>query len=580
METHWNLVKIAEQGDAMITRTTVALRDSGRKELATLADKLPETMADDGEPIRVVFAGQYGSGKSSAMRVLTGRKEIQVGDGIVTTAATPYRWHGLELIDTPGVWASRPDHDEITLEAITKADLIAYFTTNELMDSCVADGFRKLVLEAGKGEVLLVVVNKMDRHQDRNSEEAQAIVRDALAPVIQPRTWDDTPLVCLSVRSAERAEQEADPELRELDRAESGMAALVAALNRFAEERGLIGRQARPLFALEQVLAEAEALFSTGSNEADELRRLWTRERREIVNAKRKVERSAREEGAKLASFVRRKGSEASALLNPGVDPGVTESKIREIAEQASLEVSRAHDRLRDQVTSIVTELDRDIDALYMEPASVVLGDRLAELAAGVAGQGGGLGDAIAKKGPAAAGDVGQWLLKQAKAPGARSLKGLRALKGSNLHSAIGKIGHFFGKKFRPWEALKYAKALKVAGKVLAIAGALLPPLIQAWESWQEDKAAKRLLTAKAELRNEFNTVASAMREEFARAVDDLARDLLSTAELDEKLSDLAQRTTARDEGQDTVRQLLVEARTLKTRLLESQAASLHPLAS
>ena len=42
--------------------------------------------------IRLVFAGQYSAGKSSILKMLTGKTDIAIGAGITTQQALTYNW--------------------------------------------------------------------------------------------------------------------------------------------------------------------------------------------------------------------------------------------------------------------------------------------------------------------------------------------------------------------------------------------------------------------------------------------------------------------------------------------------------
>ncbi|MFV0362584.1 MAG: GTPase, partial [Suipraeoptans sp.] len=73
---------------------------------------LPNGIYVDDKPIELVFAGQYSAGKSSILKMLTGRKDIAVGEGITTQQTHTYNWNGVNVIDTPGIHTTlRPDHD-------------------------------------------------------------------------------------------------------------------------------------------------------------------------------------------------------------------------------------------------------------------------------------------------------------------------------------------------------------------------------------------------------------------------------------------------------------------------------------
>ena len=55
------------------------------------------------DAIRLVFAGQYSAGKSSILKMLTGRADIAIGADITTQQAHTYDWNGIEVVDTPGI---------------------------------------------------------------------------------------------------------------------------------------------------------------------------------------------------------------------------------------------------------------------------------------------------------------------------------------------------------------------------------------------------------------------------------------------------------------------------------------------
>ena len=82
--------------------------------------------------IRLVFAGQYSAGKSSIIKMLTGRQDIAIDADRTTQQTHTYNWQGLEIIDTPGIHTQlRPDHDEISYGAIASADMLVFVITNE-----------------------------------------------------------------------------------------------------------------------------------------------------------------------------------------------------------------------------------------------------------------------------------------------------------------------------------------------------------------------------------------------------------------------------------------------------------------
>ncbi|MBQ9394793.1 MAG: 50S ribosome-binding GTPase, partial [Proteobacteria bacterium] len=157
------------------------------KLMATL-DKQIEA-AEQSNKVRIVVVGQYSAGKSSLLRMLTGREDIAVGANITTEKVQKFDWNGIEIVDTPGIHTElHPDHDEISYHAIASADLLIFVVTNELFDAHIAEHFRKLAIDSGKASEMILVINKMDRTTNGNTEAQQNTIKEDLRPVLEPYT--------------------------------------------------------------------------------------------------------------------------------------------------------------------------------------------------------------------------------------------------------------------------------------------------------------------------------------------------------------------------------------------------------
>ena len=203
--------------------------------------------SSDATPLTIAFVGQYDAGKSTILRVLTGREDIVIDSDVSTDTVTAYDWKGVMLLDTPGIDAGHPDHDERTYAVIDRADLLVFVVTNELFDETIGRHFRQLAFNRQHARRMLLVVNKMG--QDPGSPETK---RPDLEKVTAPLTLEDFRGVFIDARSWLEA-QEADDE----DRADlleiANISALLEALNAFIAERGIAGRLSAPLFTMRGV---------------------------------------------------------------------------------------------------------------------------------------------------------------------------------------------------------------------------------------------------------------------------------------------------------------------------------------
>ena len=139
------------------------LESSDTPEVNSLARNL-STENREG-PIKIAFAGEYSSGKSTIIKALTGDPNIETGEAITTGEANDYDWNGILITDTPGILTGiRPEHDRRAQAVILESDLLAYVVTNELFNGEVGRNFRDLTVRTNKGHETILIVNKMDRH--------------------------------------------------------------------------------------------------------------------------------------------------------------------------------------------------------------------------------------------------------------------------------------------------------------------------------------------------------------------------------------------------------------------------------
>jgi len=155
---NFKLSEFAQEGEKILADVKKEFKNLQRDE-----SKLPKVLSDDNAAVKLVLVGQYSAGKSSILKMLTG-KDIEIGAKITTQNSTPYEWNGLQIVDTPGIHTEyRLDHDKITYEEINRAALLIFVVTNEGFDRLIAENFRKLAVEQKRAANMILVVNKMDR---------------------------------------------------------------------------------------------------------------------------------------------------------------------------------------------------------------------------------------------------------------------------------------------------------------------------------------------------------------------------------------------------------------------------------
>ena len=84
----------------------------------------------------------------------------------------------------------------------------------------------------------------------------------------------------------------------------------------------------------------------------------------------------------------------------------------------------------------------------------------------------------------------------------------LSNFSGSAVHEMVLKVGHFFGHKFKPWEAIKWTKGVAIAGHTLAVFGVVFSIGMQVKSDYDEAKLHEQMKDNRQNVRSAFNSVA------------------------------------------------------------------------
>jgi GTP-binding protein EngB required for normal cell division len=192
--------------------------------------------------LTVAFVGQYNAGKSTTISALTGRRDIRIDSDVATNETSIYKWNGIEVIDTPGLFADRADHDEITYKAIERADLLVFCLTYMLFDSITANNFKKLAYERGYRWKMMLLVNKMS---DEAGDELQKIAsyKESLALALQPNSLDEIPLSFIDAKDYCEGCDSDDELLQEI----SYFPDFIATLNGLIRDKGILAKLDTPI---------------------------------------------------------------------------------------------------------------------------------------------------------------------------------------------------------------------------------------------------------------------------------------------------------------------------------------------
>lgn len=531
--------------------------------------------SSDAPPLTIAFVGQYNAGKSTLLRVLTGREDIVIDSDVCTDTVTAYDWNGVRLLDTPGVHAGHPDHDEKTYAIIDRADLLVFVVTNELFDDTIGHHFRELAFNRQHARRMLLVVNKMG--QDPGSPETK---RQDIEKVTAPLTISDFRGVFIDARSwleAQSADDEDRADLLEI----ANIAALTEALNGFIAERGLAGRLSAPLFTMRGIAEQASALLSTDFPQERAALELLHRKRSILLASRGRLRTTMSGVIARAVADIGKYGDEVAEAI----EPGRTEKDVEVLHAAAQARASARSESLTDEARQCVEdelgELRRQLEALrdgvlareltgQVEggaPSEVAFGD-FASPAWRARSKEDVLTDwpAKAKKIGNVAKEIGNWAARWATGPAAEgaSAFGAAAARGSDAHKTVYNVGKFFGVKFQPWGAVKVARAIGNAGRVISAVGGVLAVVAQIAEDRQQDQYRLQLRDARDGVRSAYRDSALSVQSAFWDQFESFLADFYDSELLaiDQIVEDLVGKRSERKSGVETFQSL--ERRAMK----------------
>ena len=491
--TNFQLEEFTTRGGKVLDRTRKIF--SKYSNLKLDFKPLPETMKPSDGAIKLVFVGQYSSGKSSIIKMLSGI-ETEIGAEIKTQEAHAYPWGDLEIVDTPGIYTElRPDHDEKSYYEINHAALLVFVVTNEGFDDRIGNHFRKLAVEQNRGKNMVLVVNKMDRTNLGNTPEQQEIIADDLQKVITPFTSKDLFLSFTDTASYFEAQDERDAELKKILLEQSGYENFVANLNAFIASRGVLSKIQTPLETLKnaitEVLGDSEKHIVDDTLEVTE--DFLKRQQKALTDGKRTIHAEIKEFVNTLRSKIKTEGSNAASEIVEGITEDEAKRKLEDAKAQVDACIAEYEKKICDRLVAGCESLDQEISLINESFADKVIQIHVDSPDSSSSGE---------IKLPAIIGEGG--LLKDIGFTTKGATK--TTILGTNASELIKGVGHFFGYKFAPWEAVTFAKYLGWVAMAVSIF-MTIRDLLNADEKRRE--IANNLRKAREQIQENFDEVAA-----------------------------------------------------------------------
>lgn len=554
-------------GNNLLFRSRQCLATAPSEKMQMLAGRVPAEILSSDKSVNLVFAGQYSAGKSSIMKVLTGREDIAIGAGITTEKTHTYDWGGITVVDTPGVHTQlRPDHDEITYRAIAGADLLVFVVTNELFDSHLAKHFRNLAIERDKAHEMMLVVNKMRRCAKGNSQEAQNVIREDLRKVLAPFTPEDLRTTFIDAEAALESKTETDGEIAKILLKKSGVDGFTQELNRFVREKGLSSRYTTALYSLEQILQEALASESTGDKDIDALEELLLQRRRALLDTQDRIPRAVEGEIQNASSQIRQEGRKVADMINGSADQKAVDQELQAAQDR----VQNLAEQLEKSIQVVIGKHMKALDDRVGDIANSELAKELLPRLVHRIEQASISPEAMKnlKKASDISSKLGEFLVRNSFTPKTGTLGGLFKLNqysGTATHGAVKAVGKFFGKSFKPWEAVKWTRTVANVGRVFAVAGTVLTFVLQIKEDADAAQLEVDLRESRSAVRSGFNDAAHVIEMHFDKATQSFVSSAISSEieYVDSQLDELRNLQQTRSDLFQNLLGLLEETREL-----------------
>lgn len=539
---------------------------------------LSEMCFDSTDELNIAFIGQYSAGKSSLIKGLTGLNDILIGSGVTTDTVNKYHYKELVIWDTPGILAGkREQHDEASFAAMDQADLLIYVITNELFDDVVGAAFRDLCFAKGREKEILLVINKSQ--SDSGTTETKL---NSIAEVLEPKIPEDFPIVFVDAESYFEALDEEDINDKQELIALSNIEGFIEAIDCFSQDRGLLGRVTTPLALLHTKLTELLERLAAEDPMQETLVELLQQKMRILKSSRKQLQEDFDAHVGVLESEITQVGD----VVAESIEDSLSEEDFKQIQDQAAADATKkiqaTQQHVEKNVDAVLTALESDLHELDASPLAESLKAALSDhfkTIENIAGapdidiQNQNIGDrqraSVKTQQTLKSANKGfSWLSKQAINKTAK--EGAKAASGSNLHKVVIDVGHFFGTKFKPHQAVKLAEKIGSAAKFIGPVMAAIGVIVQINDDVQQDKRSNNLTAARRKVRNDYRDLFSDLKQEFTDRMDKLS-DSCYKAEIEgveEALFDIKNSSQSNIEQREEIETAISELNDLREKLV------------
>ena len=492
-------------------------RDNNQGEKADALEKQLDDIAAE-KRIKLVFIGQYTAGKSTVISALSGNNSIKIDSDISTEHPADYSWGNVILTDTPGLYTENKEHDARTIEMIKQSDLLIYCITSDLFNQYTLEDFKKWAFEYGYAGKMFLVINKMSKEAGEYEDLCESYLT-TLNKALYPHSVDEFAHAFIDAKDYRDGCKDQDRDLIEYSHFEN----FIDILNDFIRSKGQIGKFDTPIMILKAAIDNAiEELAQDESNK--EYGALLSRIERAVDEIRNKL---AVESGNLIRKYLKPlidKGYELSrkiGLEDIEFSEDDVEALVKKCCEALNEQLSnlceKSNASLQDEIDGILhsevatyffnTVKDINEKASIFESSGNKVKRIQFESVKGLVENITGKTVQLATKGGS---QSAQFLIKASEA------------SGSQMHNVVLNVGHAFGVKFKPWQAVNIAKNIGNVAKILGPVVSVLALFVDIKDSVKESIEDKKVEKARIECRQSFADIESDIERQYMEELSNM----------------------------------------------------------
>lgn len=463
-------------------------------------------MLKDSQSFSVAFVGEYASGKSTIVNILTG-SDLAVSSDVSTQEVSKIAWNDITIIDTPGLGSGNKEHDKITEEWIAAASLLVYVITPDLFTSHSIDRFKEMLDIFKKDHSLMLVMNMTDKEENPIDN-----FKIALQKAIDPRLLDDYYPSFISARNWLDSQNIKYPEQnRNVLKQKSNFDSFIEILNKFVLDKKEKASLSAPLTML-MSLSRKMSFKNEFDKEMSLLDMKISTYEQKLVDLRFK--------SANIRQNISDKchGAAGDIIALLGISKTLEADANKEL-ENLCTSLSEVEMAFKQNIEQIIKELREEDDKLNHSQLYADVETRIRHSAK--------LKNIFIHENKELDKGRGAWQKMNEAFTDINSVLGLNLskdvqaiLSSGNVFSASSKllsmidkdkvleIGHLFGHKFRPWEAVKLSTKLSQAVPLLNVVGVAFEFWMRSKEKKKAEEQARQIREFKEQVNSHTSTIA------------------------------------------------------------------------